>query len=87
MERRTLLKLIDIINRSGIESGIWGILLDMRDTNTIDYFGTEEYLLLNGDYIYVYTTDEDRILRWDGDEIMADYMLHVDGEYILLFQI
>ena len=86
MERRTL-NLIDIINRSGIENGSWGIILDIENTNTIDYFGTEEYLLLNGDYIYVYTTDEDRILRWGGDEVMADYMLHVDGEYILLFQI
>ena len=44
-------KVIDAINRAGIDNSQWGLVKDIDDT--IAYFGTKEKEVLNGQWAYV----------------------------------
>lgn len=45
-------RLLDAINREGIDNGMWGVVEDIESTKA--YFGTDRDEQLNGKWIYVY---------------------------------
>lgn len=51
MKKETF-RLLDAINREGIDNGMWGFCQDIKDTT--DYFGTAEKIELKGQFVYVY---------------------------------
>lgn len=50
-------KLIDAVNREGIDNGMWGLVENIEDTST--YFGTTESISLQGYYLYIYREPDD----------------------------
>lgn len=56
MDSEKIFKLFDVINRSGVDNGQWGVVRDVQDTK--QEFGTIHSHRLDGKWLYVYTDDE-----------------------------
>lgn len=50
--KTTTFKLIDAINREGIDNSVWGVCSDIEDTK--NFFGAKESIELQGQHIYIY---------------------------------
>ena len=50
-------KVIDAINREGLDNGAWGLVKDVNDT--VSHFGTKEEIELKGQWAYVYAQKDD----------------------------
>lgn len=84
---KQFLRLIDVINRNGYSPGTWGVLTDVN-TNTRNYFGVGARIQLTGDYLYIYTKDEEEALRWDDTVCNPDMVFDfADGERLLVFDL
>lgn len=60
-------RLLDAINRSGIDNGQWGVKEDVPDTRA--QFGTTKVYRLEGKWLFVYTDNDghDPIADWSPD--------------------
>lgn len=79
---KQFLRLIDVINRNGYDPETWGVLTDVN-TNTKAYFGVCAMIQLTGDYLYIYT-DEEESLRWDDTVCNPDMVFDFDDDERLL---
>ena len=76
-------KIYDIlsqINAEGIENGIW-TMADLHETSTIDYFGTEENVVITGKILALYVDVNDYycfIKTETADEMLT---IHNDTPY------
>lgn len=52
-------KVIDAINRDGMDNGSWGLVKDVD--NTVAYFGTREEIELKGQWAYIYAEKDDTL--------------------------
>lgn len=52
-------KVIDAINRDGMDNGNWGLVKDVD--NTVAYFGTREEIELKGQWAYIYAEKDDTL--------------------------
>lgn len=77
-------KVIDAINRAGIDNSQWGLVKDIDDT--IAYFGTKEKEVLNGQWAYVYV-EKDDILSMQLEKIEPTKVLHVEDCELLLYRL
>lgn len=80
---KQFLRLIDVINRNGYSPETWGVLTDVN-TNTRNYFGVRAMIQLTGDYLYIYTKDEEESLRWDDTVCNPDMVFDFDDDERLL---
>lgn len=80
---KQFLRLIDVINRNGYDPGMWGLLTDAK-TNTRDYFGVRAMIPLKGDYLYIYTKNEEESLTWDDTVCNPDMVFDFDDDERLL---
>ena len=70
-------KLLDAVNRSGIDNTKWGLC---HDVNTYDYFGATQNEQLQGQWLYVYLDDDgcNPIAEWGAP--CPDYSLRIRTE-------
>lgn len=80
---KQFLRLIDVINRNGYSPETWGVLTNVK-TNTRDYFGVRAMIPLTGDYLYIYTKDEEEVLTWDETVCKPDMVFDFDDDERLL---
>lgn len=79
-------KVIDAINREGIDNGQWGLVEDVE--NSVAYFGTEEEVELKGQWAYVYA--EKDIFFSCINKIETTMILNIadsDNEELLLYRL
>lgn len=76
-------KVIDAINREGLDNGAWGLVEDIDDT--VAYFGTKEKEVLNGQWAYIYV-EKDDILSFVR-EVEPTRVLHVEDCELLLYRL
>lgn len=67
-------KVIDAINRDGMDNGSWGLVKDVD--NTVAYFGTREEIELKGQWAYIYA-EKDDTLSLQLEKIEPTRVLHV----------
>lgn len=77
-------KVIDAINREGMDNGQWGLVKDVD--STVDYFGTREEIELAGQWAYVYA-EKDDILTLQLEKIEPTKVLHIDDCELLLYRL
>lgn len=77
-------KVIDAINREGIDNAQWGLVKDINDT--IAHFGTKEKEVLNGQWAYVYV-EKDDILSLQLEKIEPTKVLHVEDCELFLYRL
>lgn len=80
---KQFLRLIDVINRNGYSPETWGVLTGVK-TDTRDYFGVRAMIPLTGDYLYIYTKDEEEVLTWDETVCKPDMVFDFDDDERLL---
>lgn len=79
-------KVIDAINRDGMDNGQWGLVKEVD--STVAYFGTVENVELKGQWAYVYAEDE--IFSSFFEKIEPTRVLHVadsDNGLLLLYRL
>lgn len=77
-------KMIDAINRDGMDSGQWGLVEDVD--STVDYFGTREEIELAGQWAYVYAKNDD-VFSSFFNKIEPTRTLHVEDCELLLYRL
>lgn len=77
-------RVIDAINREGMDNGQWGLVEDVD--NTVAYFGTIEEIELAGQWAYVYV-EKDDILSLQLEKIEPTKVLHVEDCELLLYRL
>mgnify|MGYP001026301517 FL=1 len=80
-------KVIDAINRDGMDNGQWGLVEDVD--NTQPYFGTKEEIELKGQWAYVYA-DKDEVFSSFFEKIEPTKVLHIadcDNSILLLYRL
>lgn len=75
-------KVIDAINRDGMDNGSWGLVKDVD--NTVAYFGTREEIELKGQWAYIYA-EKDDTLSLQLEKIEPTRVLHVEDCELLLY--
>ncbi len=75
-------KVIDAINREGMDNGQWGLVEDVD--NTVAYFGTQEEIELKGQWAYVYA-ERDSYFAYI--EFKPTIVLHVEDCELLLYRL
>lgn len=76
-------KVIDAINREGLDNSSWGLMKDV--INTATYFGTKEEIELTGQWAYIYVKKDD-ILSFVR-EVEPTRVLHVEDCELLLYRL
>nr|DAF85110.1 MAG TPA: hypothetical protein [Siphoviridae sp. ctxdc10] len=76
-------KVIDAINREGMDNGQWGLVEDVK--NSVAYFGTIEEIELKGQWAYVYA-EKDSYFAYI-DEVKPTVVLHVEDCELLLYRL
>lgn len=76
-------KVIDAINREGMDNGQWGLVKDVD--NTVAYFGTKEEIKLIDQWAYVYA-ERDSYFAYI-DEVKPTIVLHVEDCKLLLYRL
>ncbi|MBQ3234068.1 MAG: hypothetical protein IJA96_05645 [Alistipes sp.] len=62
--KATTFKLIDAINREGLDNSRWGVVEDIESTK--EYFGTDTDEQLQGQWLYLYrSADEKHLFIWE----------------------
>lgn len=70
-------RLIDAINRSGVDNSQWGVIADCEDTKR--EFGTTEVRRLEGKWLYLYTDNDGRNVVTDWNtQVIPDSVLQLD---------
>lgn len=77
-------KVIDAINREGMDNGQWGLVKDVY--STVAYFGTQEEIELAGQWAYVYAEKGD-ILSLQLEKIKPTKVLHIEDCELLLYRL
>lgn len=77
-------KVIDAINRDGMDNGQWGLVKDVD--STVDYFGTREEIELAGQWAYVYA-EKDYVFSSFFEKIEPTKILHVEDCELLLYRL
>ena len=80
-------KVIDAINRDGMDNGQWGLVEDVD--NTVAHFGTKEEIELKGQWAYVYA-EKDDISSSFFEKIEPTRVLHIadsDNGILLLYRL
>ncbi|WP_195454256.1 hypothetical protein [Alistipes communis] len=80
-------KVIDAINRDGMDNGQWGLVEDVG--NTVAHFGTKEEIELKGQWAYVYA-EKDDIFSSFFEKIEPTRVLHIadsDNGILLLYRL
>ena len=75
-------KVIDAINRDGMDNGSGGLVKDLD--NTVAYFGTREEIELKGHWAYIYA-EKDDTLSMQLEKIEPTRVLHVEDCELLLY--
>lgn len=75
-------KVIDAINRDGMDNGSWDLVKDVD--NTVAYFGTREEIELKGQWAYIYA-EKDDTLSLQLEKIEPTRVLHVEDCELLLY--
>lgn len=70
-------KLLDAINREGLDNGSWGLVQNVEDTK--DYFGTVDSVELTGQWLYIYGEFDDVMSFIDDSKVKPDYMMVING--------
>ena len=77
-------KVIDAINREGLDNGAWGLVKDVNDT--VSHFGTKEEIELKGQWAYVYA-EKDDIMSLQLEKIEPTRVLHVEDCDLLIYHL
>ena len=70
-------KLLDAINREGLDNGSWGLVQNVEDTKA--YFNTVDSVELPGQWLYIYRDFDDVMSFIDGAKVKPDYMMVING--------